>query len=263
MKGLSYFSQRKAKIVIAAPGAAALIVAIIFGLSYYQNPAGSKTATSNQNHNDQFTVTRCNDVSPASSILETNGFATIKAMTTGQPMPSIPTTGNEPGIYEFVLKPNSKAIVTMAYDFCPGIGKSMIDTSSNKTTSAELETFFDSFNSTNKGVYKLNVQAFSKSDDTTNDALGSLTKNNNILPTSFIPQANGTGVKIYPSNITKISDQSIKVTYVVIAESSASKATYVITNFYRTCPGEILTIGDEPNDLSQKWAEGPFYGCVG
>lgn len=261
---MSSFSQRKTKLTIAALACAAFIIAIIFGLSFYRNPDTSKAAP-NQNPNDQFTVTRCNDVFPTSSILETNGFATIKPRTSATPelTSGIPTTGNEPGIYEFVLKPGSKATVTISYDFCPGINKSLVDTSGNKTTSTELKTFFDSFNSTNKGIYRLNAEAFSKSDNASKEPLGSLTTKTNVLPTSYIPQANGTGVKILPSNITKISDQSVKVTYVIIAESSASKTTYIITNFYRTCPGEILTIGDEPNDISQEWAKGPFYGCIG
>lgn len=237
-------------------------MAVIFGMLFYGNSA---KADLNQNPNAQFTVTRCIDVFPASSILETNGFAAIKPRTSATPelVSGVPTTGSEPGIYEFVLKPGSKADVTMRYDFCPGINKSLTDASGNKTTSAELKTFFDSFNSTNKGIYKLNTEAFAKSDNSTKDPLSSLTVKNDASSTMYIQQANGTGVKIYPSNLTKISDQSIKVDYVIVADSSAAKATYILANFYRTCPGEILTVGDEPNETSQEWAKGPFYGCIG
>ena len=194
-----------------------------------------------------------------------DGFVTTKPRTSATPelTSRVPTTGNEPGIYEFVLKSSTKAVVTMSYDFCPGTVKSMTDASSNKTTSVELRTFFDSFNSTNKGIYKLNMEAFSKSDNTSKDPLGSLAAKNDTSSTTYIQRAYGTGVKIYPSNLTKISDQSIKVDYVIVADPAAARATYTLANFYRTCPSEILTIGDGPNETSQKWARGPFYGCIG
>jgi hypothetical protein len=267
---MPFFNRGKTKFsVIAISVGAAFILAIIFASStFYQNSDASKNAAPTQDPNDQFTMIRCDDVVPASSILKTSGFVMIKPRTssaTPDLTPSVPPTGNKSGIYEFVLKPGSKAAVTMSYDFCPGgISKSLVNTSGNKTTSAELKTFFESFNSTNKGIYKLNLDAISKSDNATNGPLGSLATNANQLPsTEYISKANGTGVKILPSNITKVSDQSIKVTYAIIAEPSAIKATYIITNFYGICPGEILTVGDEPNEKSAEWAKGPFYGCVG
>ncbi|AIF85043.1 hypothetical protein NTE_03008 [Candidatus Nitrososphaera evergladensis SR1] len=263
---MSSTSSRKIKIAIPAlVGGLGVIIAIVFMLSFYSQNSLISNASPDQNLGGSFTVIRCNDVLPATSILETNGFVTIKPRTSATPelTPGVPTSGNEPGIYEFVLKPGSTGIVTMSYDFCAGKGESVVNSSDNKTTSGELKIFFDSFNSTNKGIDKLNAEAFSSSDNTPKDPLSSLMTKNNVLPTTHISHANETGVDIRTSNITRTSDHAVKVTYVISADPSSNKATYIITNFFRTCPGELLTIGDEPNEKSAEWAKGPFYGCVG
>jgi hypothetical protein len=69
-------------------------------------------------------------------------------------------------------------------------------------------------------------------------------------------------VKIFPSNITKIDDQSVKVTYVITADNNAENGTYGIF-MAGSCIGEILTIGDAPNENSMavEMVKGPFYGC--
>ena len=71
------------------------------------------------------------------------------------------------------------------------------------------------------------------------------------------------GLKIYPPNLAKLNDHAVSVTYTISTEPSAEKQTYIITNFYGICPGELLTVGEVPNELSLEWAKGPFYGCSG
>ena len=73
--------------------------------------------------------------------------------------------------------------------------------------------------------------------------------------------ATDVGLRICFSNLTKTGIHSVSVTYVISAEPDADKATYRITNFYGICGGEILTIGDEPNDNSFELVKGPYYGC--
>ena len=73
--------------------------------------------------------------------------------------------------------------------------------------------------------------------------------------------ASDVGLRIFPSHLTKLGIHSLSVTYAISAQPDANKATYVITNFYGICPGELLTIGDKPNDYSLQWAKGTFYGC--
>lgn len=262
---MSTTSPRKIRIAIAAlVGGFAVMMAILFTSSFYgQNPVISNISPG-QNPDRQFTVTRC-DTPPAASILEANGFVDIKPRTSATPelTSGVPTPGNKPGIYEFVLKPGSTGAVAMSYDFCQGIGESIFNSLDNKTTNEELQVFFDSFNSTSRGIYKLNADSLSRSSNTSQDPFGSLTTKNDALPAAYVPHANGTGVDIHASSITKISDQAVKVTYMVSAEPSAVNATYILTNFYGICPGELLTIGDKPNEASQEWSKGPFYGCVG
>ena len=132
----------------------------------------------------------------------------------------------------------------MLYDFCPSEGKILYDNSPTYVTlnSNELRSFFDQFNSTNKEMYMLNVNAEAN---------------------TYVPPGASTGIKIYPSEISKINEQSVEVIYTISASPTADMATYITANFYKVCPGEILTIGDEVNEESSKWWSGPFYGCAG
>jgi hypothetical protein len=145
------------------------------------------------------------------------------------------------GIYEFVLKPGSVGHVKMVFDFCP----SVFEMQSSRTLNySELNELFQSSNSTNQIIHKLNEKPPS------NDAV--LTE---------IPNAMDVGLRIDASDITKLNNHAVGVTYTISSEPSADKATYVITNFYGICPGELLTIGDRPNENSLEWVKGPFYGC--
>ena len=135
----------------------------------------------------------------------------------------------------------------MTYDFCPGEGQVLGEEISGFRTvsSGELRDIFDQTNSTNKEMYILNEDAQANTDRLT-----------------YVSPGSSVSIKIYPEEITKSSDHTVKVIYAVTASPSADRATFITTNFYRVCPGEILTIGDEMNEESLEWARGPFYGCA-
>lgn len=121
---------------------------------------------------------------------------------------------------------------------------------------SELNELLQSSNSPNKIIYRLNDNP---SSDTT-DVL-SITSNDKPLLTEVL-NASDVGLRIDASDLTKLNSHAIRITYTISAEASADEATYVITNFYGICPGELLTIGDRTNDNSLHWARGPFYGCT-
>lgn len=227
-----------------------LVGAQSLSLPEAEKSLGSKVGSVNDK-SQTFTITQCEDysINVAHSITDVNGFVTVEPRTSATPeiILGTHTPGPAIGIYEFVLQPGSTGEITMVYDFCPSEGKILDDNSTNYVVldSTELRNIFDQNNSTNEGMYVLNEDAQA-----------------NIDRLIQVP-GNSTGVRIYPSEIAKVNDHSVEVTYTISANSDAEKVTYITANFYDVCPGEILTIGDEVNDESSEWASGPFYGCAG
>ena len=185
---------------------------------------------------------------PTVSLTHVTGFAMIQSRPTPYTLRQDTDLSIQPvGRYEFVLKPGSVGHVKMAYDFCPN---TFLNQPSRTANYSELSKLFESRSSPTEIIYKLN------------DKPGNNTSSDNQL-LSEVHNATDVGLRIFPSDLTKLGIHSLAVTYIISAEPDADKATYVITNFYGICPGELLTIGDKPNENSLQWARGPFYGCGG
>lgn len=200
----------------------------------------------------------CDDGSKAISITRAGGFVTIKSRSHSPTLQQDTDVSIQPaGIYEFVLKPGSVGHVKMTYDFCPNAFGLQPSRTANYS---ELNELFQSRNSTNKEViYKLNDNF----NDTIsgNGAFQLLTAPTDQLLIEDNPAK--VGLQIYPSDLTKLNAHAVSVTYTISAEPSVNKTTYVFTNFYGICPGELLTVGESPNEHSLKWATGTFNGCSG
>ena len=183
---------------------------------------------------------------PTVSLTHVTGFAMIQSRPTPYTLKQDTDLSNQPvGRYEFVLKPGSVGHVKMAYDFCPN---AFLTQPSRTANYSELNKLFQSRSSPNEIIYKLN----DKPDNSTSS-------DKQLL--SEVLNATDVGLRIFPSDLTKLGIHSLAVTYVISAEPDADKATYVITSFYGICPGELLTIGVKPNENSLEWAKGTFYGC--
>jgi hypothetical protein len=165
------------------------------------------------------------------------------------------------GVYEFVLKLGSTGYIFTTYDFCPDWTKTGDQTPIYHNSSKEI---VELLNPMNHDIFKFKDKV-PQSKNVTSDPLGSMITPSDDPTARFgtiIHPENLTGVKIFPSNITKIDDQSVKVTYVITADNNAENGTYGIF-MAGSCIGEILTIGDAPNENSMavEMVKGPFYGC--
>jgi hypothetical protein len=245
------------------------IVVLLVGARSFPWPGGEKSIGSTMDQdNGGFTITHCEEYSPnvAVTITDVNGFVALESRTSATPqiIPGTPTPGPWVGIYEFVLQPGSTGEITMVYDYCPSKGKILDDNSPNNITlnSIELRKLFDQFNSTNHEMWRLNVDAANPDpSQQRNDSIGFFRSEPELL--TRVPPGNSSDVKIYSSEISKVNEHSIEVIYTFSASPAADEATYITANFYKICPGEILTIGDEVNEESLVWSSGPFYGCTG
>ena len=236
-----------------------------FIFSYPSSPSVEKEATVASNQTSQlFYIDRCYE-RPALSIVDTQGFVTVKPMTNG----STPIIQGAPapeelrnGVYEFVLKPGSTGYIFATYDFCPDWTKTGDQTPIYHNSSKEV---VELLNPMNYDIFKYKDKVPQSENATRNDPLGSIATPSDDPVAKFgtiIRSENLTGVKIFPSNITRIDDQSVKVTYVIMADNDAENGTYGIS-IVGTCTGETLTIGDAPNENSMavEMAKGPVYGC--
>lgn len=178
------------------------------------------------------------------SIADEGGFVAIRPFQNATNLePNTQTPDRKPGLYEFVLAPNSTGHITMVYDSCSAntfnqeFGNNINDTS----------TFFKSFDTRLHGLAKFDSNEQSES-----------FKTGQAIRLS--PNETG-GVMVYPSEIKMgDNDHQLVVTYTLEANSKAQRGLYIINLFHR-CPGELLTVGDKPHQGEIPWVNGTFYGC--
>lgn len=242
-------------ILFGLAGVGILSIIVMFVASSASLPIeGGKSVNSiagqNNEPSEYFTITQCGEsgIAAAVSIVDVDGFVAVQPRTSTTPeiVPGTPTSGPRIGIYEFVLQPGSTGSIIMTYDFCPAERQVMGEEPSrlNIVNSTELRYIFDQTNSTNSGMYILNEEAKSSVD--------------RLI---FVPPGNSTEITISAGEITKVDEHTIEVIYAISASPEADDATFITANFYKVCPGEILTIGKELNEKSLDWSKGPFYGC--
>jgi len=182
---------------------------------------------------------RCQSNNEWATIVDERGFVGIKPYQ-GAPalQENVMTPGRKPGLYEFVLAPNSTANITMIYDTC--------EQQSKATFGNNISKFFESFDSRKAGLYKFDSNEQSES-FLTGQAIG--------------PSGNDTGgVAVYPSAIKQENEHRVVVTYTITAESKTVSGDYIMT-LYHTCPGQLLTIGNKPHQGDIPSTHGTFYGC--
>jgi hypothetical protein len=246
-------SRKSITIALAGAGILSIILAFIVSSAFPLAGYGSvKPNAPSDDGSGYFTISQCEEfsVTAAASIVDVDGFVTVQPRTFATPeiVPGTPTPGLAVGIYEFVLRPGSTGHIAMTYDFCPPQGQVADEKplGFNIVNSTELRHIFDQTNSTNREMYVLDADAEENADLLT-----------------YVPPGSSTGIKIYAEEIAKLSEHALKVNYAVTASSTIQEGTFITANFYRVCPGEILTVGDDVNEESSKWASGPFYGCSG
>jgi hypothetical protein len=254
LRGIPSMISSRRGIILGLGGAGVLSIIVLFAVSSTPPPAeGDKSSNyrPNDSQTQYFTITQCEDSSipAAASIVDVDGFLAVQPRTSATPeiVPGEPTPGPRIGIYEFVLQPGSTGNITMTYDFCPAQGQVLGEQPRfNIVNSTEIRNILDETNSTNKEIYLLNEEARASID--------------RLI---YIPPGSSSGVKIYTGEIFRVDEHTVKVVYTISAGPAADEATFITANFYRVCPGAILTIGDGLNEQSLKWASGPFYGCSG
>jgi hypothetical protein len=210
-------------IVIVSVIAIGIVMTAIY--SFYLPKASSNPRSDEKL--SSFFITQCENEPASISIAKATGFTMIVPRG-GPPLGSNNQTladvklGQPFGIYEFVLNPSKTGHLTFLYDFCP---IKIADNGTTITNNTQLLKFFNMFNSTNQ-------------------------KYQHTLTVSI-------------ANLTQVNGHSVQVTYdIASALNSTSSDTYTGIRFYKVCPGEIVTIGDKPNDrVANAWLEGPSYGC--
>lgn len=151
------------------------------------------------------------------SVEDSRGFVTV-------------ASGPLQGKYEFVLKPGSTGYITMRYNFCPDIMTSIISKPSF-TTLQDLTQFLNSTRLQYDGLYRF-------LDD----------KGQTVIT----PPGGTVGVSVYVSEISKLSQDSVRVTYTLNADRTAERGIYLM-KLYLSCPGGILTVGEDPIADHMAW----------
>lgn len=254
-------------VAIIAGSAGIIILVTLASFSLFPNPLSSsnnevRTAANNQT-SSIFYVDRCHE-RPALFIVDARGFETVKSMTVGLPTitqgtPVLDGPGN--GAYEFVLRPGFTGYIFTTYDFCPDWTKTGDKMPIYHNSTKEIAELL---NPMNYDVFRFKDKVPESENATNSDPLGMITPSEGPIARfgAVIPSENFTGVEISIPDIARIDDQSVKLTYFIIAGNNAERGTYGIS-FAGTCTGEILTIGDAPNENSMavEMVKGPFYGC--
>lgn len=254
--------SKSKRIALFAASAGIMAALASFPLFPYQ---GSIMTVSGNKVPSVFYVDRCYE-RPALSIVDAQGFETVKSMTSGAPpiVQGVPAPDElRSEIYWFVLKPGSTGYIFVEYDFCPDWTKTGDKLPVYHNSTKEIAGML---NPMNRDVFMFKDKAPEPDNATKSDPLGGL-----ITPSedpiakfgAIIHAENMTGVEMSVSDIAKIDDQSVKATYVIKANDDAEGKTYGIS-IVGACFGEILTIGDVPNENSMavEAVKGPFYGCA-
>ena len=185
------------------------------------------------------TAQRCVSNNEWASIDDVRGFATIKRYQGAPPLQeNLMTPGRKPGLYEFVLAPNSTGYITMVYDTC--------SEPITATIGNNVSQFFSSLDTHTSGINKFDSNEESES-FRTGQAI-------------WVPGNNAAPVQVYSSIVKQENEHRVVVTYTISADSKAIPGVYIM-NLYHTCPGELLTIGDKPHQGDIPWTHGTFYGC--
>lgn len=220
-------------IIISGVGITAIAIVLAFYM-YIPSLANRETSSS---------IQMCDNVQKKISIIQASGFRQIQPRSSS-PMikQDIDVSVSPVGIYEFALMPGSTANLKLSYDFCGGPNAQ----ASRTVQYMELLGLGRPNNSTNPTIYRLN-------------------NNSQVSNDQLLTPVNSTdiGLVIHPVTYTKLNDHAITVGYEISAKPDAEKGTYVTNNFYGLCPGELITVGETPNNSSVRWANGSFYGCNG
>lgn len=169
------------------------------------------------------------------SLVKTSGFLSVNPLPTNSQNMNNPEIekSNESKLIQFTLPPNSSGTVTMLYDKpCNSQGFEI------KPTLNVLYNFFNSINSENVGLQKFDES---------------------ITGLEHITSKNGANLHIYVSNVENYQNNSVLVQYAI--KSSSDTGRYLLS-LHRTCPGDLLTVGDKPySGILPPYFKGTFYGC--
>lgn len=166
------------------------------------------------------------------SVVDANGFSHMSRL-----------YRNQSGFFEFVIKPNETGYITMAYDFGnvnPPIYflRNLIPSSTQSVLTNEFHTTMSQY----FGSQEIRRLDYNNTENLgTEDAL------------IYIPSARDVGLDIDASNIENVTQSIVKVTYAIHADPSAERGTYLLD--LKICPGELLTVGDEPHQGPLPWDE--------
>ena len=126
---------------------------------------------------------------------------------------------------------------------------------------AEVVEHFDSFSTSNTGIYLLNPDESTDKESNRFGPLSGILAQRNTTMLTFIHGAQDTGISMYAKEISQINDHVVEVKYLLQADAAARLDSYVSTNIWRTCPAQVLTIGYESDNRATDWSSGTFYGC--
>lgn len=229
---------RKQQITIIVPIAAAIVVGfVLFSAGLLFPSALPQTPYTTENDIAVMGTGRSYGASPIPvSVIDSQGFTNSTKV----------YHDKLPGLFEFVLKPNSSGNITMLYDF------------SQNTSTTGNDGLFDFFFG-RKGtpqyvlanIYHQNMSDYFGNVDISQVTGNSTTNNDNNSNLVFLSRNSIQGMSVYPSNISNVTDRVVKVTYTVKTDDSVKEGTYLLElNIY---PGELVTIGNAPAKMPLPW----------
>jgi hypothetical protein len=224
--------------VIIGMGIAAIITLLsVFAVSKSTTTISAPNNNNNKQQNTNnyrpitfFAIEQCTAEPHTAYIVNARGFAMVVPRGTSHALDANNSTGSSPmhGPYEFVLKPEHAAYLTLFQDFCPlGIN--------NTRPSYSPVNYYSSVNYS-AALVASDFKAIAEDNPRTlNETI---------------------------TNLTKINDHALQVTYAISAPQDNGTGTYMV-GLYGMCPGELLTIGDKPanNTTIKKFLDTPYYGC--
>lgn len=178
----------------------------------------------------------CGAAIASGSYIEAKGFKEISQLYKSR------LAAGSQGMFQFVLTPGSTGEITQLIDYNP----SFLAGGPPKTTQQVMnglfhQTISEHFNQVD--IYKI--------DTTVKDP----SQQESIV---YLPHNQTNGISIVASDISNVTDSKVQVKYTVRTEPSTEKGVYLLGLTY-TCPGAILTIGDELYFGPLPWDNGTRY----
>lgn len=220
MNKFGIFTRRRLAIIAAS--------AAVFSLSFTLVTYASQNA-------NLYCPNRMN----SASIIGNSGFLDVKEIWRGG--------GINPGMHEFLLRQDSVGSFTVRYQSVTSMYLNVTNNNTNdeimmtNTTEQIIKNFY----------HKTPIEFFDSGKSVWRIEQGG----RNL---TYVPDFKEVGIEYNVSEAKVMPDDSIQVTYVVLAAREALNGTYLI-GIPDACPGELVTVGDSFHSGPLPWDKGLLF----